>query len=109
MSAFGTLSRLENLIQGTAAQRGILQVAIVYFKDELLIVIQYHKTNFFDQKCYDNFEADKEVKWRSELDTSIPTFEGYLEELLGSQRHSQSGVYELGTTFSCQKKAMKYS
>lgn len=73
MGGFGTLPRLETLIQETAVQPDILYIAIVDSSGE---IIAHNKPEqigrtFLDQNAMTALEVDRDVKWRTVSDTSI--------------------------------------
>ena len=79
MGAFGTLPRLETLIQETAAQPDILYISIVDSRGEIIAHSNPEKVGrkFLGQDDMTALEADKEVKWRSVFNNSQPAFEVY--------------------------------
>ena len=79
MGGFGTLARLETLIQETATQPDILYIAIVDPSGEIIAhseADQIGKT-FLDQNAMTALKADKEGKWRTVSTTSLSAFEVY--------------------------------
>lgn len=79
MGAFGTLPRLETLIQETATQPDILYIAIVDSSGEIIAHSEPEQIGkiFLDQNAMTALEADKEVKWRTVPSTSLAAFEVY--------------------------------
>ena len=94
MGGFGTLPRLETLIQETAVQPDILYIAIVDSSGE---IIAHNKPEqigrtFLDQNAMTALEVDRDVKWRTVSDTSISAFEVYRLFLPVLPGQSQSHV-----------------
>lgn len=79
MGAFGTLPRLETLIQETAVQPDILYIAIVGSHGEIVAHSNPDKVGatFLDQEKITALAAGKDVKWRTVSDAAIPAFEVY--------------------------------
>lgn len=79
MGAFGTLPRLETLIQETAIQPDILYIAIVDSNGEVIAHSEPDQVGvrFLEQNAMGDLKAGKEVKWRTVTDTSSPAFEVY--------------------------------
>ncbi len=79
MGAFGTLPRLETLIQETAIQPDILYIAIVDSNGEVIAHSEPDQVGvtFLEQNAMRDLKAGKEVKWRTVTDTSSPAFEVY--------------------------------
>ena len=79
MGGFGTLARLETLIQETAAQPDILYIAIVDSNGEIIAHSEPEQIGltFLDQSAMAALEADKEVQWRTVSNTSLSAFEVY--------------------------------
>jgi two-component system sensor histidine kinase HydH len=79
MGAFGTLPRLETLIQETAVQPDILYIAIVDSHGEVIAHSDPEKvgTRFLEDSEMTALRADEEVKWRIALTPSIQSFEVY--------------------------------
>lgn len=79
MGAFGTLPRLETLIQETAVQPDILYIAIVDSHGEIVAHSNPDKvgTTLLDQDRMTALDAGKDVKWRTVSDTANPAFEVY--------------------------------
>ncbi len=79
MGAFGTLPRLETLIQETAKQPDILYITIVDQSGEIIAHNNTEKIggSFLEPNDMKNLEAGKEVKWRN-VDRKFTTaFEVY--------------------------------
>lgn len=79
MGGFGTLARLETLIQETAAQPDILYIAIVDSNGEIIAHSEPEQIGltFLDQSAMAALKADKEVQWRTVSNTSLSAFEVY--------------------------------
>lgn len=79
MGAFGTLPRLETLIQETAKQPDILYITIVDQGGEIIAHNDKEKIggSFLERNGMKNLEAGKEVKWRNVDRKSTAAFEVY--------------------------------
>ncbi len=79
MGGFGTLARLETLIQETAVQPDILYIAIVDSNGEIIAHSEPEQIGltFLDQSAMTALNADREVKWRTVSNTSLSAFEVY--------------------------------
>jgi two-component system sensor histidine kinase HydH len=79
MGGFGTLARLETLIQETAVQPDILYIAIIDPNGEIIAHSEPEQLGqtFLDKNAMTALEADKEVKWRTVTNTSLSAFEVY--------------------------------
>jgi two-component system sensor histidine kinase HydH len=79
MGAFGTLPRLETLIQETAKQPDILYIAIVDQGGEVIAHNDTEKIGqiFLEPNSMKNLEAGKEVKWRTVDGQFTAAFEVY--------------------------------
>lgn len=79
MGAFGTLPRLETLIQETAVQPDILYIAIVDSQGEIIAHSDPKKVGerFLEKNEMTALKADEEVKWRIASNRSTQSFEVY--------------------------------
>jgi len=79
MGAFGTLPRLETLIQETAVQPDIVYIAIVDSQGEIIAHSDPQKVGerFLKENEMTALKADEDVKWRIASNPSIQAFEVY--------------------------------
>ncbi len=99
MGAFGTLPRLETLIQETAVQPDILYIAIVDSQGEIIAHSDPEKVGakFLEENEMTALKADDEVKWRIASNTSIQSFEVYrlFLPVLPSQPHQSHHMMQM--------------